>query len=150
MSTKDQTKKTSEQQGSFLAHSVAQLSYKFYYEQDKRGLELLARDLQAVLSHVNNCIESLNFLNNKGEIYAKLYLLLEYIGHEQMTEEFVKNLEALAERARACYENDEELEPSIEERFEIVRGLMQTIDKHEKEYKSSELKALSGVEVRTN
>ena len=51
--------------GSFVAHSVAELAYKFYYERDRKGLEMLMKDLEAVISHTKNCIDCLDFLNSE-------------------------------------------------------------------------------------
>ena len=86
MSTSNNVKNNQEavsstESGSFVAHSAAELAYKFYYERDRKGLEVLMKDLEAVLSHTKNCIDCLDFLNSQGESFAKIYLLLEYMGH---------------------------------------------------------------------
>ena len=126
--------------GSFVAHSAAELAYKFYYEQDKKGLEVLSKDLGAVLAHVKNCIDCLDFLNRQGESFAKIYLLLEYMGHKGVSEEFVNNLEELAERARECLDNDEEMKLDADEEFDLIRRLNSTMDKHERDYRNEELR----------
>ena len=126
--------------GSFVAHSVAELAYKFYYEHDRKGLEMLSKDLEAVLSHTRNCIDCLDFLNSQGESFAKIYLLLEYMGHKGISEEFVNNIEELAERARECLDNDETFEASPDEEFELIRRLNSAIDKHERDYRNEQLK----------
>ena len=117
--------------GSFVAHSVAELAYKFYYERDRKGLEMLSKDLEAVLSHTRNCIDCLDFLNSQGESFAKIYLLLEYMGHKGISEEFVNNIEELAERARECLDNDEDMKLDADEEFDLIRRLNSTMDKHE-------------------
>ena len=126
--------------GSFVAHSAAELAYKFYYERDRKGLEMLSKDLEAVLSHTRNCIDCLDFLNSQGESFAKIYLLLEYMGHKGISEEFVNNIEELAERARECLDNDETFEASPDEEFELIRRLNSAIDKHERDYRNEQLK----------
>ena len=50
-----------------LAHSAAELAYKLYYEQDRKGLDMLIKDLETVLTHTRNCIDCLAFLNRQGE-----------------------------------------------------------------------------------
>ena len=129
-----------EQSGSFLAHSAAELAYKFYYERDRKGLEMLVKDLETVTAHTRNCIECLDFLNSQGESFSKIYLLLEYMGRDGVDEEFVSNLEALAERARECLDNDEGFSMTQEEEFDMIRRLNQTMDQHEKEYRSEEFR----------
>lgn len=126
--------------GSFVAHSAAELAYRFYYDRDRKSLELFSKDLEAVLSHVHNCIDCLDFLESQGESFAKIYLLLEYMGHDGISEEFVSNLEELAERARECLDNDETLKLNPDEEFNLIRRLNSTIDKHEREFRSEQLK----------
>lgn len=50
MSNKNNQETSSVESGSFVAHSAAELAYKFYYERDRKGLEMLMKDLEAVLS----------------------------------------------------------------------------------------------------
>ena len=126
--------------GSFVAHSAAELAYKFYYERDRKGLEMLTKDLEAVLSHTKNCIDCLDFLNSQGESFAKIYLLLEYMGRKGISEEFVNNLEELAERARECLDNDEEMKLDADEEFDLIRRLNSTMDRHERDYRNEELR----------
>ena len=126
--------------GSFVAHSAAELAYKFYYERDRKGLEVLMKDLEAVLSHTKNCIDCLDFLNSQGDSFAKIYLLLEYMGHKGISEEFVNNIEELAERARECLDNDEDMKLDADEEFDLIRRLNSTMDKHERDYRSEQLK----------
>lgn len=131
---------SSSENGSFLAHSAAELAYKLYYNQDKGGLEKLARDLETVLTHTRNCIDCLSFLESQGESFAKIYLLLEYMGHKGVSEEFVSNLEELAERARDCLDNDEDLSLDANEEFEIIRRINAVIDKNERDFRAEQLK----------
>ena len=129
--------------GSFVAHSAAELSYKFYYDSYKRSLELFAKDLEAVLSHVHNCIDCLSFLESQGESFAKIYLLLEYMGHEGISEDFVTNLEELATRARDCLDNDETLKLNPDEEFDLIRRLNSKIDEHERDFRAEQMKKAS-------
>ena len=63
------------------------------------------------------------------------------MGRDGINEDFVNNLEKLAERARECLDNDEGLIATPEEEFEIIRRLNRTMDRHEREYRNAELKA---------
>lgn len=129
----------SQNSGSYVAHSAAELVYEFYYDRDRKSLEMFAKDLEAVLSHIRNCIDCLNFLESQGESFAKIYLLLEYMGHDGISEEFVTNLEELAERARDCLDNDETLKLNPDEEFDLIRRLNSKIDEHERNFRAEQL-----------
>ena len=85
-------------------------------------------------------IDCLSFLETQGESFAKIYLLLEYMGHKGVSEEFVSNLEELTERARDCLDNDEDLSLDANEEFEIIRRINAVIDKNERDFRTEQLK----------
>lgn len=62
------------------------------------------------------------------------------MGRSGISEEFVNNLEELAERARDCLDNDEAFGTNPDEDFELIRKLNATMDKHEREFRNEQLR----------
>ena len=90
------------EKGNFIAHQAANLVQKMYYQHDKKGLEVFLSNLDIIAKHARNCVECLEILHQKGDVFAKIYLLLEYMGRNGINEEFVSGLQEITERANEC------------------------------------------------
>ena len=118
-------------QESFLAHASADLVQKLYYENDMDGLMVLVKNLGVVLERAKNCIECLDMLRREGDVYSKIYLLLEYMGRDGISEAFVSGLEELTGRAQEAYAKSSGVVPAAEEEREVLKRLSAVMDKHE-------------------
>ena len=116
------------EQENFLAHSAAELVQKMYYSQDKKGLEVIKSNLKTISEHARNCIECLEILQQKGDVFTKIYLLLEYMGKGSISEEFVSGLEQLTERAHEALAKSEGVIPTGDEQKELLARLGNIID----------------------
>lgn len=119
------------EQESFLAHASADLVQKLYYDNDMDGLIVVVKNLGAILEHAKNCIECLEMLRREGDMYAKIYLLLEYMGKGGISEEFVSGLEELAERAQETYAKSSGSMATAEEEREVLKRLNAVMDRHD-------------------
>lgn len=118
----------STEQENFLAHSAANLAQKMYYDHDRKGLEVLVNNLETIAEHARNCLDCLEILHKKGDVFAKIYLLLEYMGKGAISEEFVSGLEELTERAHECLAQSEGVIPTGEEEKKLLAKLGNIID----------------------
>ena len=121
------------EQENFLSHSLADLVQKMYYEHNKSGLELLIKNLRTIAERARDCVDCLEMLHKEGDVYAKLWLMLEYMGHGGISEEFVCGLEQLTERAQECLARSEGAVLSSKEEQEVLERINAVIDAHEQE-----------------
>lgn len=91
-------------QESFLAHASADLVQKMYYENNREGLEVIIKNLTVIIARAKDCLGCLDMLRQEGDVYAKIYLLLEYMGKGGISEEFVSGLEELTELTQETLE----------------------------------------------
>ena len=118
-------------QENFIAHASADLVQKMYYENNRKGLEVLVKNLKAIIERANDCIDCLDMLKREGDVYTKIYLLLEYMGKGGISEEFVSGLEHLTEQAQEAYARSSGVVPAAEEEREVLKRLSSVMDRHE-------------------
>ncbi|MBQ6664170.1 MAG: hypothetical protein IJM68_01145 [Synergistaceae bacterium] len=116
---------------SFLAHASADLAEKLYYENDMEGLIVVAKNLGTILERVKNSIECLEMLRRGGDVYSKIYLLLEYMGKGGISEAFIAGLEELTERAQETYASGMRTPESEAEEQEVLKRLNAVIDRND-------------------
>ena len=114
----------------FLSHSAAELVQTMYYGRDVKGLEVLIKNFESVLEHARNCLSCLEILGQGGDVYSKIYMLLDYLGQEGMTEEFVYGLEDLTEHAQECLGG----EVSKEAEAAALRNMRKLMSRNAAEY----------------
>ena len=120
-----------QEQESFIAHAGARLVQKMYYDNNSKGLEIFVKNLGIVISRATDCMECLSILNREGDVYAKIYLLLEYMGKGGISEEFVQGLEEITERAQEALAQSAGVIPTAgEEEREILKRLGSVMDRH--------------------
>ena len=120
-------------QESFIAHASADLVQKMYYENNRNGLEVFIKNLSTVLERAKDSLDCLEMLQREGDVYSKIYLLLEYMGKGGISEEFVSGLEELTERAQEAFAKNTGggIIPPVEEEREVLKRLSSVMDKHE-------------------
>lgn len=138
---------------SFLAHAGADLVQRLYYDDDMDGLIVAAKNLGTILERAKNCIECLDILRRKGNVYSKIYLLLEYMGREGMSEEFVSGLAEISERAQEAYAKGMETPESEAEEREVMKRLNEVMSRNEAEAmmagRERQKPAMSGTAAQT-
>ncbi|MBQ7215320.1 MAG: hypothetical protein IJS39_04985, partial [Synergistaceae bacterium] len=65
----------------------------------------------------------LDMLNNGGDIYSKIFLLLEYAGREGLNEEFVDGLIEITERAQESLAQKSGVVPAGNEEHKVLERL---------------------------
>ena len=128
---KDYSNLSSVEQENFISHEAANLVQRMYYEHDKKGLSVLISNLDIITGHARNCIECLDILHQKGDVFAKIYLLLEYMGRDGINEDFVSGLEELTERAHECLAQKDGVLPEGEEKIQLMDKLRAILDRNE-------------------
>lgn len=129
--TKEYSEMTVAGQEKFLSHASADLVQRMYYENNRTGLDVLVKNLEAVLTRARDCLYCLEMLSHEGDVYAKIYLLLEYMGKGGVSEEFVSGLEELTERAQEVLARSTGVAPVAEEEKEVLKRLSSVMDRHE-------------------
>lgn len=119
------------EQESFISHALAEMVQKLYYENNADGLTVIVKNLTVLLSRAQDCLDCLDMLKREGDVYAKIYLLLEYMGKGGISEEFVSGLEELTERAQEALAHSSGVIPAAEEEREVLKRLNAVMDKHE-------------------
>ena len=118
-------------QESFLAHASADLVQKLYYENNREGLEVVIKNLTVITDRAKDCLDCLDMLKREGDVYAKIYLLLEYMGKGGISEEFVSGLEYLTERAQETLAKSTGVLPEADEEREVLKRLGAVMDRHD-------------------
>ena len=121
-------------QESFIAHSAAEIVHSLYYNQDSKGLDVFIRNLETVFDYAHNCRSCLDILQQKGNVYAKINLLLEFLGQSGINEEFVAGLEAVTDKAQVCLEGS----PSVDDENSALINLRTLMDRKNDEFKEEE------------
>lgn len=70
-------------------------------------------------------------LQREGDVYAKIYLLLDYMGQKGITEEFVSELTEIAEVAQENFAQNNGAEMSEGEEKQVMKNLREAMNKHE-------------------
>ncbi len=118
-------------QENFLSHASADLVQKMYYENDSKGLEVVIKNLQTVIDRARECLYCLDVLRSEGDVYTKIYLLLEYMSKGGLSEEFVGGLVQLTELATENLARSSGAIPAPEEEREVLKRLSSLMDRHE-------------------
>ena len=126
-------------QESFISHASVDLVQKMYYENNQEGLEVFVKNLTTVLERAKECIDCLDLLRQEGDVYAKIYLLLEYMGKGGISEEFVSGPEELTERAQEAFARSSGVVPVAEEEREVLKRLSSVMDQHEEQAQAEEI-----------
>ena len=122
-------------QESFIAHSAAELAQSLYYMKDATGLDVLIRNLETVIDYARNCRCCLDILQQKGNIYAKINLLLEFLGQKGISEEFVDALENISIHAQDCLEGS----PSEDDENVALMNVRLLMDRKNDEFEEAEV-----------
>ena len=112
-----------EQQEIFIAHACADIVQGFFFSGNRNGLLLIIKNLSAILQRANDCLACLDMLNNGGDIYSKIFLLLEYAGREGLNEEFVDGLIEITERAQESLAQKSGVVPAGNEEHKVLERL---------------------------
>ncbi len=126
------------ERGNFLSHSAADVIQQMYYGHDKAGLEVLIKNFKAIIVRARDCVDCLEMLHKEGDVYAKLWLMLEYIGKDGINEDFVSGLEELTECAQECLARNAGVIPTGEEEQAVMRRLRNVMDRAVKRYAAEE------------
>lgn len=118
-------------QENFIAHAGADLVQKMYYENNSKGLEVLVKNLTTIISRAQDCIDCLDMLKREGDVYAKIYLLLEYMGKGGISEEFVGGLIEITERAQEAFARNAGSEFAGDEEKEVLKRLNAVMNRNE-------------------
>lgn len=118
-------------QENFISHASADLVQKMYYENNRRGLEVLVKNLTTIINRAQDCIDCLDMLKREGDVYAKIYLLLEYMGKGGISEEFVCGLEEITERAQEAFAKNAGSELTGDEEKEFLKRLNEVMNRNE-------------------
>lgn len=118
-------------QESFLSHASVALVQKLYYENNRKGLEVVIKNLAVVLNRAQDCLDCLEMLNKEGDVFSKIYLLLEYMSKGEISEEFVSGLEEITERAQESLARATGVAPTKEEEREVLKRLNAVMNRNE-------------------
>lgn len=119
------------QQVSFISHAGVDLVQKMYYENERKGLEVFVENLEEIIGRARDCIDCLDILKQEGDVYAKIYLLLEYMEKDGISEEFVGGLLDLSERAQETFERNSGATLAAEEEKEVLKRLNAIMNRNE-------------------
>lgn len=114
------------------SHETAELIEAIFYGNDKAGLELLIRHLEFFVEHAKSCVSCLEFVGQGGSPYKKIQLLLGYLGHEGISEEFVSELEELTDEAHEYLETEEDEEETKKAESAALENMRMLLDRAEK------------------
>lgn len=114
---------------SFIAHATADIIQAMYYSNNRYGLNVLAKNLDTLLERANDCIDCLDMLHKEGDVYSKIYLLLEYMGKDGVTQQFVDGLEELTVHAQECLAKSDGVAPNPDEEREVLKRLRAVMDR---------------------
>ena len=118
------------EQENFIAHAAANLTQAMYYGHDQKGLEVLIKNMETIAEQARNCLDCLVILHQKGDVFAKIYLLLEYMSKDGVTQDFVDGLEELTERAQECVQVQDAGGVTTDDERKVLENLRKVIDKH--------------------
>lgn len=118
-------------QESFLAHAAAELVQKMYYDNNSKGLEVFCKNLTVIQDRARDYMDCLAMLQREGDVYTKIYLLLEYMGRNGIDEDFVSGLTEIAERAQESFAQANGATLTEDEEREVMKNLHETLNQHE-------------------
>ena len=128
------------EQESFISHALVEMVQKLYYENNADGLTVVVKNLRVILSRAQDCLDCLDMLKREGDVYSKIYLLLEYMGKGGISEEFVSGLEELTERAQEALAQNSGVIPVADEELEVLKRLSAVMDRHDRQAMQEEQK----------
>ena len=116
----------------FLAHSSVELVHSLYHSSDRKGLETFLKNFEYVTSYARDCLECLDILDKKGDVFNKIFLLIDHVGQGGITEDFVNDMKEIADKAQFTYEHEGE-EPSEDEINSTLTNLRKVMARYDKE-----------------
>ena len=111
---------------------AAELIETIFYGNDKKGLESVIRSFDFLAGHARRCKSCLEFIGDGENPYKKIQLLLGYLGHEGISEDFVSELEELADEAHEYLETEEDEEETRAAEQAALENMRMLLDKAEK------------------
>ncbi|MBQ3395896.1 MAG: hypothetical protein IJQ77_06910 [Synergistaceae bacterium] len=110
---------------------AAELIETIFYGNDVKGLESMIRSFDFLIRHARMCKSCLEFIGDGENPYKKIQLLLGYLGHEGISEDFVSELEELADEAHEYLETDEDEEKTRVAEARALENVRMLLDKAE-------------------
>lgn len=120
---------TIEQKESFIAHACADIVHTFFISGNRKGLEVIIMNLTAILERANDCLACIDMLNSGGNVYSKIFLLLEYAGRNGISEEFVDALIEITSRAEDTLAQKSGVVPAGDEELQVLERLRNVMDR---------------------
>ena len=118
-----------EQKESFIAHTCADIVQGFFIAGNRKGLEVIIMNLSAILQRAKDCLSCIDMLNNGGDVFSKILLLLEYAGRNGLSEEFVDGLIEITERAQESLAQNAGVVPAGNEERKVLERLRAVMDR---------------------
>ncbi len=118
-----------EQKESFIAHTCADIVQGFFISGNRNGLGVIIKNLSAILERAKDCLACIDMLNNGGDVYSKILLLLEYAGRNGLNEEFVDGLIDITERAQESLAQKSGVVPAGNEERKVLERLRNVMDR---------------------
>lgn len=118
-----------EQKELFIAHTCADIVQGFFTSANRKGLEVIIKNLSAILERAKDCLSCIDMLNNGGDVYSKILLLLEYAGRNGISEEFVGGLIEITERAQESLAQNAGVVPAGNEERKVLERLRNVMDR---------------------
>ena len=118
-----------EQKESFIAHTCADIVQGFFISGNRKGLEVIIKNLSAILERAKDCLSCIDMLNNGGDVFSKILLLLEYAGRNGLSEEFVDGLIEITERAQESLAQKSGVVPAGNEERKVLERLRAVMDR---------------------
>ena len=125
---------TVREQEHFLAHESVELVQRMYHECDRKGIEVFIENLKTVIAHAKDCIDCIELLQKKGDAANKIFLLIDYLGKDGISEEFVNDLDELVDKAHEQANEENVPELNKRELDRICTSLNAVMDQKEREY----------------
>ena len=110
---------------------AAELIETIFYGNDKKGLESVIRSFDFLIRHARKCKSCLEFVGDGENPYKKIQLLLGYLGHEGISEDFVSELEEITDQAHEYLETDKDEEQLKAAEAAALENMRMLLDKAE-------------------
>ena len=110
---------------------AAELIETIFYGNDMKGLESVIRSFDFLAGHARRCKSCLEFIGDGENPYKKIQLLLGYLGHEGISEDFVAELEDITDQAHEYLETEEDEEQLKAAEAAALENMRMLLDKAE-------------------
>ena len=111
---------------------AAELIETIFYGNDMKGLESMIRSFDFLIRHARKCKSCLEFVGDGENPYKKIQLLLGYLGHEGISEDFVSELEEITDQAHEYLETEADKEEMKAAEQAALENMRMLLDKAEK------------------